>query len=250
MAIALVSAGTPITTLSPAFGQPTGAGSLLIGCVAANVASAGNPFSVTGTGWALAIAYGVSYSWAAVYYKPGSAAGETAPTFSQSGGGGPLASVLAEFSGAATSSPLDSSGTSATGTAANAASDTGGGDLIVAFATDTYYDGAAFTAPAMYDSSGASVTSALLASGYPGGGWNYGFAYGVAGPGGTSKDTVTWNYSTTYSAIVSFMAPQGTNTSPAYATAYDTGSGGSGSWTSPGNADGAPDGACATWVAP
>ena len=249
MAIALVKAGTLAATLSPAFGQSTTAGSLLVAWVAQNGSSSGtNPFTVTGTGWTLAFATGAAYQWGAVYCKPGCGAGETAPTFSASGTTN--ASVLAEFSGAATSSPLDSSGISATATATNAAHDTGGGDLIVVLATDNNYDGAALAASSMHDSSGASVTPVSMGGAYNSGlGWAYGFAYGFAGSGGSSADTVTFNY-TTYSGIVSFMAPGGTNTSPAWAASYDTTAvSGTGTWVNPANAEGAADGSFAVWTA-
>lgn len=105
MAIARVgSLGTVATgtsSCSPTFGQSTTAGNLLI-CWAVGVGATVD----TPAGWSK-IALG-SNPDAAILYKPNCGAGETAPTVT-----GPtsfVAAMLGEFSGAATVSPLDVSG--------------------------------------------------------------------------------------------------------------------------------------------
>ena len=254
MAIALVKAGTLAATLSPAFGQSTTAGSLLVAWLAANNSNATDPFSVTGTGWTKIATAGASgaYSWVSLYYRAGCGAGETAPVFSAAGSGAD-ASCLAEFSGAATSSPVGSSSTILTDTVATlacTASDTVPGGLILAVTNNGDYDGAAPAITSMADSSGTAVTPVSAGSGYPGGGWGYTFAYGFTGSSlGASKDTVTFG-NTGYMVIASLMAPGGTNTSPAWAASYDTTAvSGTGTWVNPANAEGAADGSVAVWTA-
>ncbi len=255
MAIALVKAGTLVTTLSPSFGQATGAGNLLVAWLAANNSSTTDPYSVSGTGWTKVVSAGASgaYSWVSLYYKMASAAGETAPVFSAAGSSTYSASQLAEFSGAATTSALDSYNSIDTDTASTlacTASDVSGGDLILAVTNNGDYDGAAPTITSMADSSGTAVTGTVAGSGYPGGGWGCTFAYGIAGSAtGTSKDTITFS-NTGYMVIASFKVPQGTSTSPAWAASYDTTAvAGTGTWTNPGNATGAADGSFAVWTA-
>jgi hypothetical protein len=54
-----------------------------------------------------------------------------------------------------------------------------------------------------------------------------------------------------YGVITVEVQVGGTNTSPAWATSYDTTAvAGTGSWTNPANAEGAPDTVVATWTAP
>lgn len=118
MAVALVKAGAVgigTTSVTPAFGQATTAGNLLL----AHIANDGNTSAIatTATGWTQAgqaHATGVSQR-AALFYKPNCGASETAPTFTGAGANH-VHAVLSEWSGANTSAPLDQTGT-ATGTA-------------------------------------------------------------------------------------------------------------------------------------
>lgn len=112
MAIALVSAGAvstgATTTISPSFGASTTANNLLIACIVQD-AGGQSSFGTTASGWSVAIDAAFQ---AAIWYKPNCAAGETAPTFTASPNTPTfIAAVLAEFSGADLTSPLDKTGT-------------------------------------------------------------------------------------------------------------------------------------------
>jgi hypothetical protein len=231
MGYALVKLGAVSSSLSPSFGQPTTAGNLLVAWVFTNDSPATNPLSTTSPGWVQATPAGGGgpYEWTTVFYKADCGASETAPTFADSGGGsGPL-SLLGEFSGGATASVLDSSGTgsgSSTQTATNAAPDAAGGDLIIfASVWNGGNTGGTFTTT-MADSSGASVTPAVTGNSGAGGGVTvfYGFSWGVAGAvTGAGEDTATGNlsvYSGGGSAIASFKAAGGGGSSAAPPAAY------------------------------
>jgi large repetitive protein len=75
---------------------------------------------------------------------------------------------------------------------------------------------------------------------------------GTPGPtdGGSTTFTVqvTDNVAATSTQVLTLNVA--TNSSPAYASSYGTGGGGSGSWVNPANAEGAPNGVFATWTAP
>lgn len=112
MAIALVKAGavatsSSVATITPAFGQTTGAGNLLIACVAANN---GTTITTSSTGWNAVTA---TQSEIAIFYKQNSSAAEAAPTFNFTSTPSTGYALLAEFSGAATASPLDEIGVTA-----------------------------------------------------------------------------------------------------------------------------------------
>jgi Protein of unknown function (DUF4038) len=70
-----------------------------------------------------------------------------------------------------------------------------------------------------------------------------------AGAGPTYANSATNSYGGNDWVLV-FQTPSSLNSGPNYATAQDTGSGGTGTWVNPGNADGAPDGSYATWAVP
>lgn len=139
MSYALVgSAGTFVQgssgTLSPAFGQTTTANHLLICWLATQQAT--NP-STPPTGWSLGES-GQTGAGAAIYYKI-AAGGDAAPTFTVTTN---TIVELAEFSGNATSSPVDQVGFSgsanATNTVTSAAADALTGELIIGVSTALY----------------------------------------------------------------------------------------------------------------
>ncbi len=134
MAVALVgSLGALSSTisagsLSPAFGQTTTAGNLLVAwCYGSDTNS-----KTINQGWTFLSTSTAPKNFA---YKANCAAGETAPTYTFTAGSvGGIA--LAEFSGCATSSPFDKTGTGTggaspvTGTASGA--DSASGELVLA----------------------------------------------------------------------------------------------------------------------
>jgi hypothetical protein len=129
MTIALVSQGAVAASYTPAFGQATTAGNLLLAWT--TTTSNASTFSTTtsATGWTLVKSGGGAFDWVGLWARPGCGAGETAPTFTDPDPNG-LFSMLAEFSGAATSSPVDQSGAIAGGTVSCSAPDTAASELL------------------------------------------------------------------------------------------------------------------------
>lgn len=137
MAIALVGSVGSLTTsgtgsIQPPFGQATTAGNLLVAwCYNGTAAT----FPTIDQSWSLAARKNGTNDMVVIFYKANCGASETAPTMTQSGGGGTLVAALAEFSGAATASPLDKTGTSngtvSPITVSASAADTNSGSLIL-----------------------------------------------------------------------------------------------------------------------
>lgn len=112
-AIGLVSAGgvaSGAATVTPAFGQATTAGNLLVAAVVSNTP---DQITVTGvTGWQqAAYSHQIPEIQTSIFFKPNCGASETAPTF-DCGGAGNSKGALAEFAHAATSNVLDQIGAS------------------------------------------------------------------------------------------------------------------------------------------
>ena len=133
MAIALVKSGAvtaDVNAASPAFGQATTAGNLLIAMVNAEVGGGTTGITLGGgsTGW-VEVTHTTNFE-AVIYYKKNCGASETAPTFTFSGATSGWAS-LHEFSGCDTSAPLDQSGTSTSGTTCTASGTDGSNNLAV-----------------------------------------------------------------------------------------------------------------------
>lgn len=140
MAYALVKAGTVATgttSVAPAFGQATASGHLLIAWVVADVAGP-NKISCSDPSWNKAVdgILGSFNGCTEVWYKPNSGASETAPSFSAITATTMFA-AFAEFSGGATSAPVDqtnaarSTVSSSPATATNSAADVALGELLV-----------------------------------------------------------------------------------------------------------------------
>jgi hypothetical protein len=137
--IALVGAVGAFTTggastVSPPFGQATVAAHLLVAWVTAT----NSPASITtgAAGWVKAVGQISSSTESTIWYKPNCGAGETAPTFTCTGGSSVMYAQLAEFSGALTASPLDKTGSTNSPpgvfmTITTSAADSVGGDLMV-----------------------------------------------------------------------------------------------------------------------
>jgi len=211
----LVQEGPAAQTLSPSFHQATQAGNLLVAWLGSNDSGSTAPFSTSSPGWVIAFQGGTAYQWFAVAYKENCSAGETAPTFSDSGGSEPF-SKLAEFSGMSLSSVLDQTGSllsSGTSFSAQAsAGDSKSGDLIIG---GVYCNSPSIVATAsatMTDSSGASVT-VHEDSDQPAGAGTilYDFVWGVAGgTTGSSGDEVivtTSAFTGGTAGIASFKTP-------------------------------------------
>jgi len=153
-----VAAGST-TSVTPAFGQATVAGHLLVALVS-SPAFAGSIINSVSAGWVKAVDLSTT-GGSAIWYKPNCGNSEAAPTFTCGAGGGtPMFAQLLEFSGVATASPVDKTSTAnpigpSSSTATNASVDGTSGDLMASVTTwllnsaatatftDTYNNGAA-----------------------------------------------------------------------------------------------------------
>lgn len=135
-AIALVGVVGAMTTgtntaVTGAFGQATVATHLLVCCVSCG--SSGTP-TTAAAGWVQAVIETNGNS-VAIWYKPNCGAGEAAPAFTAVGSTTIMFAQLFEFSGVATSSPLDQTGTNTNAsqslTDLNNAIDGQVGDLVI-----------------------------------------------------------------------------------------------------------------------
>lgn len=97
------------SSVSPLFGQAPTAGNLLVAWV---TAGSGDP-TTNAAGWVKGVSLGSDGQFSAIWYKPNAAGGDAAPVFTVGAGSNLMSAQLGEFSGAATVSPLDQSGSSA-----------------------------------------------------------------------------------------------------------------------------------------
>ncbi len=128
----LVSAGTSVNSLTPAFGQRTTQGNLLIAWTFSNSGSATFDTTCSNPNWVLIGTSGGAFGWRAMWYRNNCQRGEAPPVFT-SPATFPM-SQLAEFGNAR---GLDRSGTVASPAVSNftvtaAAPDTKSGNLVVA----------------------------------------------------------------------------------------------------------------------
>jgi hypothetical protein len=210
VAIALVRAGTIVTgTTQPTFGQATAAGNLLVALI--NFANTSSGISNGVSGWTQAVqnTNGNGFIW----YKQNSAASETAPQFSGFNSVA-TASVLLEFSGADTASPLDQTGTgyslvtSITSLAATcSAADASSGSLIVSVdypaatkattitTSDAFNNGA--TAVAIGNNDATSTQSQHYRM-------SYGITTGTSAPDSNTMSLTNMNISSNAVTIASF----------------------------------------------
>src|ERR1035438_2956344 len=212
MAIALVKAGTPSAHVTPTFGQATTAGNLLI-CRLTGVQSGGNcTATISGTGWTLAVhgVAGLNAPTTYIWYRMNCGASETAPTVTCTGGT-TWSAELSEWSGAATTSALDKTGTgTANFTAACSGNDTNASDLAVAVMC-IYGSGTPVFTDSWSPSGGSVVDVQSLAGGTS---QNFHFTgYLLSGNGGSAADTDTATTSGSTSsrswAIASFLPASG-----------------------------------------
>jgi hypothetical protein len=120
------------TSVSPAFGQATVAGHLLVAWVTASQAIP----TTAAAGWAQVVqAASDARADVAIWAKPNCGSGEAAPVFTAAGGTAPMVAQLGEFSGVATASPTDQTASGATASSTlsltAAAIDAAFGDLVL-----------------------------------------------------------------------------------------------------------------------
>lgn len=228
MAIARVGSAGALSTvttnsLTPAFGQATTAGNLLIAVLGCD----GGGWQTSSSGWIFAT--NTTAGWrSAVAYKPNCGSAETAPTFTNSVFSTTMEGALSEWSGAATTSPVDqinrTSQISSPLVNANSAADTATDDLCVAtFWTSVSKSGTATETPTWTPAGGtASVLATDAATKQLGHLW--GGSYLLAGHGGGAADQVSLAYtpstgiiSSVDAAIASFKVASAAPTSLIYA---------------------------------
>jgi len=192
--ISLVSQGTIAASGSPAFGAATTAGNLLVAWVGSNGSGASFTTTTAASGWSAAAHGGTSFGWSSVWYKPNCGAAETAPVFTDPNGSVAY-SQLAEYSGAALSSPVDQSGGVITGPGMAAweailSPDTEPGDLVCAAGFwNGSNSGGTITVTQFTDSAGAAITPHLTQA--SSGGLYLASLWGVTSNTGSAGD-VTW----------------------------------------------------------
>jgi hypothetical protein len=199
MAIALVKAGTVATgttTISPTFGQTTTAGNLLVLLIAAQ--GSADSTDRTPTGYTRADGTSGDQAETNVYFKANCGAGETAPTYTDSGATS-IAGVLAEFSGVATTSPLDqhistSGGITSPQTATTAGADVGATELVLGIDRLVYSMAATKTTTNAFNN-GATATDLGNNDGTSSAN-HYRFSYGI-NTGNSTADVLTCTFTTT-----------------------------------------------------
>ena len=188
----LIAEGAAVSALTPAFGQATTKGNLLIAWVFTTSTSASLTTTCSDPSWYLAGSGGSSGGWESLWYKPGCNTGETPPVFSDVSYGAAL-SQLQEFTNARLFDQAGSANGNTPLTFTAPGPDTASGDLIFAFCvyggsnpgpvtitmtgTDSY--GAALN---LNLSSNESSTGTLF--------WATGWTQ-ASTPAGPSQDTVT-----------------------------------------------------------
>lgn len=215
----LVRLGAQAASLTPAFGQPTTAGDLLIGWAYSNSSSSSFNTTCNDPTWRLAAFSGAAFGWTSLWYKTNCRRAETAPQFS-SGASQPM-SQLAEFT--APGAALDQA-TAITGsqsyTITAASPDSKSGDLVVIL----YTWGGSNAGPTAIgmtgaDSSGTVLPLALYNNASSTGTQFWALAWGQASAGfGPQADTAsaTMGLFATGQAIVASFTLSGTSPAPPF----------------------------------
>jgi hypothetical protein len=167
---------------SPSFGQSTASADFLLAFATSNNPGSSFPLSLSGSGWSLVASGGGSYNWAGLWMKENCSSSESAPSFSDSGSS-VMAASLAEFSGVATSSPLDHFGVyygfpaGATASGVNAQDN----DLVVGLATFNGSNASPTVGIGLVGSTNFALTNTAWLSNSNGNADEpfWGFAYGV-----------------------------------------------------------------------
>ncbi|MFN8639684.1 MAG: DUF6605 domain-containing protein [Dehalococcoidia bacterium] len=195
--IAAVQAGTfreaYASSVALTLSSPSTSGTLLVATVANN----GGATFTAPAGWVNAVSRSDGGTRADVWYYPNSPGGITSVTFSATGSGA-TAGVLSEWSGVATTAPLDGSGGATAGASTSVTTSTAGavsGDLAVA-------------AFGITKNNGGAVTTT------PGAGWtalprdattdwfHFDAAYRIGAPAGTLTETETANAAVQWSGAL------------------------------------------------
>ena len=230
MAIALVGAmgayqTVSVATITPAFGQATTAGNLLVAWLSGNGTAT---ITVSGSGWTSGIQAHGTFDTAAIFYKPNCGAGETAPTFTLTAAT-KFNGRVAEFSGANTVSPLEKTGTTVVNASPTSpqvvnasAADAASGNLVLATAhirdtatdtttlTDTLNNGATAT---NHQDDGATTTNRHESSA----------SYGITTSNASAdQDSLTFSSAATsvVQVIASFQVPAAAGGVPRIAYGY------------------------------
>lgn len=130
--VALISAGTVVTSFNPAFGQPTNAGDLLIAWVFSNSSSSSFGTTCSDPSWTLAGSAGLAFGWESLWYKINCKAAETAPHFNDTAFSTPLSQLL-EFTPVIAIDQVASGHGNQSVTYTAGGSDNASGDLIFGF---------------------------------------------------------------------------------------------------------------------
>lgn len=193
MAIALVKAGSISTvsgtSITPAFGQSTTAGSLLICCVGAATSLAN--FSTTASGWTAA----AGGAGAEIFMKPNCGAGEAAPTITASTST-TLYAILLEYSGASHQTSPDANGSGGF-QPTNTTADTDPSDIVVSCEAWSNSKSATYTSSLTWTPTGGTDAPAVISTAATKASSMFTVAATLLSGqgGGSTKDTAFWTTS-------------------------------------------------------
>lgn len=195
--------GSPNTgsgSVSPTNGQTTAAGNLLIAWVTCDGADIADS---AGSGYVRATNGGAAGLQAEIWYKANSSGLDSTPTFT---GTGTLNARLAEFTGGATSSPLDQTGSN-TGVGGNvvataAAADAALGELVIGCSHIFYSMAATKTTTHAYNNGGTATQN--VSNDATSTAMHYRWSYGIT-TGNASADTLTTTFTTTNATSSGFV---------------------------------------------
>ncbi len=210
MAYALVgSIGTVATgsnSLSPTYAQATSAGNLLIFILVTRDAQGVNSMTQSFVN-AVNQLDATNALTAEIWYKANCAAGETAPVATITGGLTGAAGVLAEFSGGATSSPVDTFGGANSATSPDAVTATGTlveiGELVIS--SSVYQSTKAETVTTANSYNNGATPTGNLNNDATSIALHYRFAYGIT-TGTAAQTNSTTNTSMNLNTITSSLA--------------------------------------------
>lgn len=210
----LVAAGAAVQSLSPSFGKPVTAGSLLIAWTFSNSGSATFDTTCNSPSWILIGTSGGAFGWRAMWYRSNCSANEAAPVFSSVNTF--PASQLAEFRNAR---GLDQYGAIASPSQSDfaltsSAPDTCSGDLVVG---SLIWAGANLTPVTLgatgIDSGGGVISGGFISNAATTGQLPAGIFWGQANPpAGPGVDTINGTLNNVFAAgggiVASFFAVQ------------------------------------------
>ncbi len=244
-----ISAGTLTATLP----NPTGTGNSLVACITGSGSTGVRvPSGLTLGGaadhWQAAYTDPTTTGFAGyIWYDPNCASGQVSVVLTASAGAGTgLTSYLTVYE--VTGVLAFDKGSNGNSASSPAATWSSGATATTSQASEIFFGAVSSTLEVPTVTGAGSWTTQSTGAGT----YDQAAGYQVVSSAGAATFSGTFSASgRAYAAVVATFMPAGVNTSPAYASNYDTTAvAGTGAWVSPVNATGAPDSSYATWTAP